>query len=278
MIGILILCPDTRLAARGRKRCKTGGNHTMKIAVLSDIHGNLEALQTVLAEIHTLGLDKVVCLGDNIGYGPDSPAVMDLLAEHQIASVLGNHEMAVKNRASLEWFNPMAQKALEITLSQLSGPAVAKICKLPFFLVKHGLRFVHGVPPANVFLYLFQVPEKKLIQKLNRLREHICFVGHTHNLGIISWDGDRLSKDKPGPGIVQLDQNKKYIINAGSVGQPRDGTPAAKFVVYDTQTCQLSVRAVDYPFAETGKKIIAAGIPKMYAEKLAVGAKALDRE
>ncbi|MFO7910625.1 MAG: metallophosphoesterase family protein [Desulfotignum sp.] len=249
----------------------------MKFAVLSDIHGNLEALHTVMEEIRHQRVDTVITLGDNIGYGPDSQAVMDLLAEHKIASVLGNHEMAVKNRASLEWFNPMAQKALEITLAQLSGPAVAKICKLPFFLVKEDLRFVHGVPPANLFLYLFQVPEKKLIQKLDRLQERICFVGHTHDLGIISWDGDRLSKDKPRPGIIQLDQNKKYIINAGSVGQPRDGTPEAKFLVYDTQTRQLSVMAVAYPFAETGKKIIAAGIPKMYAEKLAVGADAVDK-
>jgi predicted phosphodiesterase len=244
----------------------------MKIAVLSDIHGNLEALQTVLGIIHNLHLDEVICLGDNIGYGPDSQAVMDLLTKYEIASVLGNHEMAVKNRASLEWFNPMAQKALEITLSQLSGPAVAKIGQLPFFLVKYGLRFVHGVPPANVFLYLFQVPEKKLIQKLDRLKEPICFVGHTHDLGIVSWDGTCLTRDKLVPGICQLDEKKKYIINAGSVGQPRDGTPEAKFLVYDTQTRQLSVRAVGYSFAETGRKIIAAGIPKMYAEKLAVGA------
>ncbi|HKL02008.1 MAG TPA: metallophosphoesterase family protein [Desulfotignum sp.] len=243
----------------------------MKIAILSDVHGNLEALQTVLAKIHTLGLDEVVCLGDNIGYGPDPQAVMDLLAAHNIASVLGNHEMAVKNRASLEWFNPMAQKALEITRSQLSVPAVADICKLPFFLVKHSLRFVHGVPPANVFLYLFQVPEKKLIQKLDRLQERICFVGHTHDLGIISWDGASLTKDKLVSGVCQLDADKKYIINAGSVGQPRDGTYEAKFLVYDTRTLQLSVKALAYPFAETAKKIIAAGIPKMYAEKLAVG-------
>ncbi len=249
----------------------------MKIAVLSDIHGNLEAFQAVLGAIEHRRIDTVICLGDNIGYGPDSQAVMDLLAEHKIASVLGNHEMAVKNRASLEWFNPMAQKALEITLAQLSGPAVAKICQLSFFLVKHGLRFVHGVPPANVFLYLFQVPEKKLIQKLDRLQEPICFVGHTHDLGIISWDGACLAKDKLTPGICQLDENKKYIINAGSVGQPRDGTPEAKFLEYDTQTRQLTVRAVDYPFTDTGKKIIAAGIPKMYAEKLAVGADTVKR-
>lgn len=245
----------------------------MKFAVLSDIHGNLEALQTVLEKTDHLQVDAVISLGDNIGYGPDSRAVMDLLAENKIASVLGNHEMAVKNKRTLAWFNPMAQKALEIARSRLSPSTVSRICHLPFFQVEEGLRFVHGVPPADLFLYLFQVPEKKLIQKLARLKENICFVGHTHDLGIICWDGACLTRDKPAPGIYLLDADKKYIINAGSVGQPRDGTPTAKFLVYDTQTCQLAVKAVDYPFADTQKKIIAAGIPQMYADKLGTGAK-----
>jgi predicted phosphodiesterase len=243
----------------------------MKLAILSDIHGNLEAFQTVLAKIEQQPVDTVICLGDNIGYGPDSQAVMDLLAKHKIESVLGNHEMAVKNKSALTWFNPMAQKALKITRSQLTAPAVARIGRLPFFLVHKGLRFVHGVPPAAVFLYLFQVPENKLIRKLDQSAENICFVGHTHDLGIISWDGACLTKDKLMPGTCRLDAKKKYIINAGSVGQPRDGTPGAKFLLYDTRTCSLTVESLDYPSEETRRKIIAAGIPRMYADKLGRG-------
>jgi diadenosine tetraphosphatase ApaH/serine/threonine PP2A family protein phosphatase len=157
---------------------------------------------------------------------------------------------------------------LKITLSQLTAPTVARICQLPFFLVHNGLRFVHGVPPSAVFLYLFQVPENKLIQKLDQSKEKICFVGHTHDLGIISWDGACLTKDKLMPGTCRLDAKKKYIINAGSVGQPRDGTPGAKFLLYDTRTCSLTVESLDYAFEETRRKIIAAGIPRMYADKL----------
>lgn len=243
----------------------------MKFAVLSDIHGNLEAFQAVLDAIEPLGVDTVISLGDNIGYGPDSEAVAALIRKQNIRSVLGNHEMAVKNRETLTWFNPMAQKAWTIAKAQLSDASLAWIDTLPRSIVIRGLRFVHGVPPDSVFLYLFQVPEKKLIQKLAQSDESVCFVGHTHELGMISWDGTRLEKRNAAPGTYLLDSAKKYIINAGSVGQPRDGTPEAKFVLFDTQTRELAVKSVSYPFEKTRKKIIAAGIPKMYADRLAPG-------
>jgi predicted phosphodiesterase len=243
----------------------------MKLAVLSDIHGNLEAFQAVLDAIAPLSIDTVISLGDNIGYGPDSEAVAALIRERKIASVLGNHEMAVKNNQNLAWFNPVAKRALAIAQSQLTDASVAWIKQLPRYLVTAGLRFVHGVPPDSAFLYLFQLPENKLIQKLARADESVCFVGHTHELGIISLDGIRLEKESPAPGTYLLDPAKKYIINAGSVGQPRDGTPGAKFVLFDTQTLELTVKSVSYPFENTQKKIIAAGIPKMYADRLAPG-------
>jgi predicted phosphodiesterase len=244
----------------------------MKFAVLSDIHGNLEALEAVLEEIQCLDLDAVISLGDNIGYGPDSQAVVDLIRDREIESVLGNHEMALKRKSALAWFNPMAKQALAIARSQLSDAAMDWIERLPPVIIREGLRFVHGVPPAAMFLYLFQVPENKLIQKLIQSVESVCFVGHTHDLGIISWDGHRLDTQKPSPGTHILDPAKKYIINAGSVGQPRDGTPEAKFLLYDTTARRLTVRARQYPFEKTQGKIIAAGIPQLYADRLAMGA------
>jgi predicted phosphodiesterase len=244
----------------------------MKLAVLSDIHGNLEAFQAVLDAIEHLRIDTVISLGDNIGYGPDSEAVVALIRARKIASVLGNHEMAVKNKHNLAWFNPVAQTALAIAQSQLSDASLSWINRLPRYRVTAGLRFVHGAPPDSAFLYLFQLPENKLIQKLAQSDESVCFVGHTHELGIISWDGTRLEKHPPGPGRYVLDPDHKYIINAGSVGQPRDGSAGAKFVLYDTGTRELTVRAVAYPFEKTQRKIIAAGIPRMYAERLAMGA------
>jgi diadenosine tetraphosphatase ApaH/serine/threonine PP2A family protein phosphatase len=122
-----------------------------------------------------------------------------------------------------------------------------------------------------MFLYLFQLPENKLIQKLALSKESVCFVGHTHELGIVSWDGTRLEKRTAAPGTYPLEPDRQYIINAGSVGQPRDGTPGAKFVLFDTRTLELTVKSVSYPFEKTRKKIIAAGIPEMYADRLAPG-------
>lgn len=241
----------------------------MKLAVLSDIHGNLEAFQAVLDAIAPPGIDMIVSLGDNIGYGPDSEAVVTKIRNRNIASVLGNHEMAVKNNQNLAWFNPVAKRALAIAQSQLSDTSLAWIKQLPRYLVTAGLRFVHGVPPDSAFLYLFQVPENKLIQKLAQSDEPICFVGHTHELGIISWDGTRLGKENAAPGTYLLEPDRQYIINAGSVGQPRDGTSGAKFVLFDTQTLELTLKSVSYPFEATQKKIIAAGIPEMYADRLA---------
>lgn len=244
----------------------------MKLAVLSDIHGNLEAFQAVLDAIEHLPVDTMISLGDNIGYGPDSEAVAALMRARGIASVLGNHEMAIKKKETLAWFNPVAQKAVAIAQSQLSDASLAWINQLPRYRVTAGMRFVHGVPPDSVFLYLFQLPENKLIQKLAHSDEPVCFTGHTHELGIISWDGTRLRKKNAGPGRYALDPDKKYIINAGSVGQPRDGSPKAKFVLYDTVTHQLTVKAVTYPFEKTQEKIIAAGIPRIYADRLAIRA------
>lgn len=243
----------------------------MKLAVLSDIHGNLEAFQAVLDAIGHLPIDTMISLGDNIGYGPDSEAVAALIRARKIASVLGNHEMAIKKKETLAWFNPVAQKAVAIAQSQLSDASLAWINQLPRYRVKHGLRFVHGVPPDSVFLYLFQLPETRLIQKLAQSEEPICFAGHTHELGIISWDGTRLIKENSVPGRYILDPAKKYIINAGSVGQPRDGSREAKFILYDTVSHQLIFKAVAYPFEKTQEKIIAAGIPRIYADRLAAG-------
>jgi predicted phosphodiesterase len=243
----------------------------VKLAVLSDIHGNLEAFQAVLDVIDPLSIDRVISLGDNIGYGPDSEAVVAKIRNRDIASVLGNHEIAVKNTRNLAWFNPVAKRALAIAQSQLSDASLAWIKQLPRYLVIAGLRFVHGMPPDSVFLYLFQLPENKLIQKLARTDESVCFVGHTHELGMISWDGTRLEKEHAAPGTYLLDSAKKYIINAGSVGQPRDGTPEAKFVLFDSKTRELTVKSVSYPFKNTQKKMIAAGIPEMYANRLAPG-------
>ena len=241
----------------------------MKLVVLSDIHGNLEALTRVLEKIDAVRPDRLICLGDNIGYGPDSDRVVDMVQEMGIESVLGNHEMAAKDPRFLACFNPVAQESVRHMNATLTDATLDTIRTFEKVLVKDGIRFVHGAPQQSPFLYLFQFSDPALAAKMGKMRENICFVGHTHELQLIRLDTDgRLYRNVLNEGRIRLAANAKYIINAGSVGQPRDGNNNAKFVVYDSEERELKVVFVPYPFRKTAEKIIASGLPRSFADKL----------
>ena len=240
----------------------------MKIAVVSDIHGNLEAFQQVLADIEQAGIDRVISLGDNIGYGPDSEKVMALIRRRKIPSIMGNHEMALVDPSYLKWFNVLARESLQKTSRKLSDTSQQEIAEFPASLIENGCRFVHGFPPDQVTTYLFEVSDQKLEQTLGTLNERICFVGHTHKLEMIGFDGDRLSRSQLVQGTTQLDPRHRYIINAGSVGQPRDATNHAKYVIWDAARDSLEVRFIPYDYVSVAIKIITAGLPQVHADRL----------
>jgi predicted phosphodiesterase len=240
----------------------------MKIAVFADIHGNLEAFTAVLAHIRRQPVDALISLGDNVGYGADPEAVMALIRENDVLSVLGNHEKAMNEDAFIAWFNPLAQLAVHYTRSRLSARSLAEIRDYPTSRVIGPLRFVHGAPPDSPVLYLFQLSEATLIRKMKTMAETICFVGHTHQLGLIRLDGDTLIREPLPVGQKHLDPAIPTIINAGSVGQPRDEDKRAKYVRFDTDTRMLTVEAVVYDNAAAADKILKAGIPADFARKL----------
>jgi predicted phosphodiesterase len=240
----------------------------MRIAVFADIHGNLEAFTQVLTHIHENQASRIFSLGDNVGYGPDPEPVMALIRKHRIDSVLGNHEKAMIEEPFIAWFNPMAQKAVLYTRRHLSEESMDEIRSYPKSRVFENMRFVHGAPPSSPVLYLFQLDDEKLAKRMATLDETLCFTGHTHDLGLIVWDGGDLVRTELEPGTLTLDPAKRYIINVGSVGQPRDGDNRAKYVLYDTGTRRLTVNALTYDNRFTADKIIRAGIPSQYAEKL----------
>jgi len=240
----------------------------MVVIVLSDIHGNMEALTEVLAWVDRIRPDRVISLGDNVGYGPDPNGVMEEICRRKISSVLGNHEMAVINPLFLACFNPVARKAAEHTLANLAQPFKEAMAQWPKRLVVENLSFVHGAPPASPLLYLFQLTDSNLKNKMEAMEEWICFAGHTHDLELISWDGELLVHGELMEGEIFLDRKKKYIVNIGSVGQPRDGNPCAKGVLFDTKTGLLRVEFIPYDYEITAAKILGAGIPAVYAEKL----------
>jgi predicted phosphodiesterase len=240
----------------------------MRIAIFSDIHGNMDAFQQVLIDISKSNIDAVFCLGDNIGYGPEPEEVVRLLQEETIPSVVGNHELACINRSMLDWFNPAASESLKKTIQMLSQDSVKFISRLKKSMVIQGCRLVHGFPPDSPTIYLFQVSQKNIFRYMSQMKERICFVGHTHELKIVEYDGEKCIPDLLKKDVTQLKRQSRYIVNVGSVGQPRDGDNRAKYVILDTDSDIIEVRFVGYDIEKVVKKIIMAGLPAVHAYKL----------
>ncbi len=247
----------------------------MRLIILSDIHANLEAVIEVFAHVNRTfqggwrAFDRIISLGDNLGYGPDPNSVMEIVEERNILSVLGNHEMAVISPSFLATFNPVAQKAAVHTEENLLPRFKRLIKGWPQSMVVEDLLFVHGVPPDSPFVYLFQLSDVILKRKMQAMDQWICFVGHTHELGLIILDKNgTLTHQDLNKGEILLDRQKKYIVNAGSVGQPRDENPCAKALLFDTETRRLEVLFVPYDYHTTAMKIRKTAIPEVYADKL----------
>ncbi|MBA3009614.1 MAG: metallophosphoesterase [Desulfobacula sp.] len=237
----------------------------MRIAVISDIHSNMEAFSAVMADIAIAGVDQVVSLGDNIGYGPEPEQVILALKRQRIFSVMGNHERALVDENFLRPFNPQAKKALMINRQLMSQASIDYLSTLPLFLVHHGARFVHGAPPDLVDRYIFKEKTTCLLHTMDALKEKICFVGHTHELMVYEMVPGGVKKKNFTKSRVFLAKEYKYIINTGSVGQPRDGYNEANYVVWDSVENTIEPRFVSYDIPKVIRKMKKAGIPIQYA-------------
>lgn len=240
----------------------------MRIAVLADVHGNLEALHAVWEDLQHRQVDVVYCLGDMVGYGPDPLAVFEFLEARGVHMVQGNHEWALLGVGRSTWFNFLAQMALQRTRTLLGRPAMRRLQALPYALTARGCRFVHGFPPESCLKYLFRASRSELHVMFRRLREHLCFVGHTHLLGWLEWADGRVLRHPLREGEHPIDPATRHMINVGSVGQPREQDKRAKYVIWDDERHRLEVMALEYDAQATAAKIIARGIPKAYATKL----------
>ncbi|NDY42689.1 metallophosphoesterase family protein [Dissulfurirhabdus thermomarina] len=241
----------------------------MRLAVLSDIHGNLEAFRAVLADVAAAGADRAVCLGDIVGYGADPEACVALVRERGIACIQGNHDLGVVSPAQARRFNPSARVSLEITKRLLSPGARDFLAALPRTLVVGDAWCVHGFPPDSVDTYLWQATGREIAEALRALPVPLCFVGHTHELALVRvGPGDVVVQSGFGPGGLILGPGERVLVNAGSVGQPRDGDSRAKYVVWDDAARTLEVRRVPYDVAAAAEKILAAGFPAYNAQRL----------
>jgi predicted phosphodiesterase len=240
----------------------------MKLAIISDIHANLEALDEVLADIKKSGADATICLGDMIGYGPDPEAVVARIRALDIPAIMGNHELAVVDPKYLEWFNPLARESIQKTLPMLSRASIDFIAGLHKYTVRDGARFVHGFPPDSAITYLFQIEEPGFCNIFDKMEEALCFVGHTHKLEIVSFGGGAVMRGPLKKGRITLNPKKKYIINVGSVGQPRDGNNNAKYLIWETVGNTIDIKYIPYHIARVTNKIIEAGLPESHAQRL----------
>jgi predicted phosphodiesterase len=227
-----------------------------RTAILSDIHGNLAALEAVLEDVQSQRVDEIVCLGDVVGYGPYPRQCLDQSMKF-VFTVLGNHDSSAI--FDPEGFNNTAEQAIFWTRDQLhhaDDPELRRrrlefICKMPRIVQRDGLLFVHGSPrgPTSEYVFPEDTQNPKKMEKLFSLVTHACFQGHTHVPGIFSSDYRFLRSEDVSERFSIADKSMKWMINVGSVGQPRDGDPRSCYVVLDDY--QVSFRRIPYDIERT---------------------------
>ena len=241
----------------------------MRYAILSDVHGNLEALRAVLADCRD-DVDGVLCLGDVVGYGADPRACVELLGERAAVLVAGNHEHAVAGLLSLDWFNPNARTAVEWTRDRLDRDERAYLGSLPLTTCVGDATLVHASPSRpEEWEYLTTAADG--LEAFRGFDTRLCFVGHSHRPGYWSI-GSSGGDHHPGGADLVFEHGRRYIVNVGSVGQPRDRDPRAAYAVWDAAAGRAGIRRVSYDSSATRRKIVAAGLPTALATRLAHGA------
>jgi len=243
----------------------------MRTAVIADIHSNLEALQAVLARIEDLGADEIVCLGDIVGYNANPNECVDIIRSGNIKCVLGNHDVCAADLEEPDGFNPIARRAVLWTRAELTDENKLFLRSLPRELRVKDLFFFHGsIHDTNRYiLYMSDAVDNfALLAGIGKLLR-IGFFGHTHVRAVLSHSRGavfvELSSDQ------WLAEENRYLINPGSVGQPRDGDPRASFLVYDADKRRVIFSRVEYDLHACQDKIIRAGLPSWLAERLVSG-------
>lgn len=239
----------------------------MRYAVIADIHGNLDALQVVLADIKEQKCTHVVCLGDVVGYGANPKECLDIIRGMNIPVVKGNHDEYIGADHNPDGFNDAAAEAVTWSRAQLTEDDRKWLRELKYFRLVANFSIVHATLDApQRWGYVFEKLEAAA--SFTYQNTQVCFFGHTHVPVAFIRDtgvrGGTYSKFRVEPG-------KKYFVNVGSVGQPRDGNPLSAYVIYDLTQQTIELRRLDYPIAEAQRKIRAAGLPPRLADRLASG-------
>jgi predicted phosphodiesterase len=239
----------------------------MKYAVIADIHGNLEALQVVLDDARNQKCTHYCCVGDVVGYGANPKECLEIVRRMNMPCVKGNHDEYCSSEEELEGFNPHAAEAVQWTRKQLSDDDRRWLRDLKYVRLVASFSMVHAtLDQPERWGYVFD----KLMAAASFTYQNtsVCFFGHTHVPVAFIRDsmvrGGTYSKFRVEPG-------RKYFVNVGSVGQPRDNNPKAAYVVYDLNEGSIEIRRLDYDIGMAQQKILDAGLPPRLAERLAFG-------
>ncbi|MGZ4143920.1 MAG: metallophosphoesterase family protein [Actinomycetota bacterium] len=245
----------------------------MRIAILSDIHSNLEALDAVLARARDERADATYVLGDIVGYGADPDAVVSrLLEQPSVTLIAGNHDLAATDRFDTSWFNAVAVEAIRWTESVMSEETRVVLSGLePRGDTAEGV-LVHGSVVDPAAEYVVNVEDARA--SFEAASFGCCFFGHTHLPTIFVEEDGRIDGYALHDGreiTLDADGARRFMINPGSVGQPRDGDARASMMMYDADTRTAVVHRVEYEIERAAKKIRAAGLPSVLADRLSYG-------
>lgn len=224
-----------------------------KIAIISDIHSNLEALETVIKDIKKKKIKKIYCAGDIVGYGANPNECTNIIRKLKIQSVQGNHDFSCIKLEDVDWFNFFGQAALAWTNKKLTKENRNFLKKLPRTMSKESIFFVHGSPrdPLHEYIYSdFTAWDAKAF--FSYTKNNIIVVGHSHR-----------------PFVERL--GTKMIFNPGSVGQPRDNNPKASYCIFDAKTKNVKICRIEYNIKKAADKIIKAGLPHFLSARLYLG-------
>ncbi len=251
-----------------------------RYAIISDIHGNLHALQAVLMQIGRLELPEVICLGDIVGYGPFPDSCIDLVVKHCSVTVLGNHDRAVVDPRYADEFNGPAREVIDWTRRVLGPLHMNALCRLrETDCPNDAVTCVHGSPVSGPNDYVYD--PHVAADAFSGFSTQICLLGHTHVPLVFEATCDAGQEPEardvvghlPQDGVpIRLEADRRYICNPGSVGQPRDADPRAAFAVLDLDEGTFTVHRQEYDIASAQLATQRAGLPTILAERLALGA------
>jgi diadenosine tetraphosphatase ApaH/serine/threonine PP2A family protein phosphatase len=240
----------------------------MRYAILSDIHSNWEALEAVLEACDREPPDGYLCLGDLVGYGPDPSRVIEEVRAREMVAIRGNHDQAALDADEDRYFNSWAREAIAWTRERLAASERRHLEGLDFTAVVDGAFLVHASPSApRAWRYVLDAYDAR--PEFGSFDERACFIGHSHvPMAVVQSESGVAEQGADG---ISLEPASRYIINVGSVGQPRDGDPRAAFGLYDSEEMTYRLVRVEYDAEATLRKIVDQGLPPFLGERLLAG-------